>query len=207
MGYITSSSGKAEESMAQQGITESNARTYYNDFKSGWYGGADATWLFNRNYGAGFRYKFFSSAAATEGSIDLPEEYNIFFSEYREDLFINYAGVSLFCRQPLGYNEKFSLYGCYSMGMAFYRNQMEFLSEYWLVTGDALGFDGGLGFEYEITPYMSAGAEISVFQATIKKIDINNGEIDQTQELDKENYENLSRVEFSVGIRFYLGKR
>ncbi|NLD63782.1 MAG: porin family protein [Bacteroidales bacterium] len=204
MGYIISSSEKAEESMAQLGITESNARAYYNDLKSGWYGGADAAWLFHRTYGAGVRYKFFNTVAATEGEIDLPGEYNIFFSEYRENIFVNYAGVLLFYRQPHSYYERFSLYGCISMGMAFYSNQMEFLSEYFLVTGEALGFDGGIGFEYEITPYISAGAEVSLFNAIIKEIDITNGVIDETQELDKENYENLSRAELSVGIRFYF---
>jgi hypothetical protein len=46
-----------------------------------------------------------------------------------------------------------------------------------------------------------------VFASRLKKINLTNGVEEQTQELDEETYENLSRLEVSVGIRFKLWNR
>jgi hypothetical protein len=207
MAYITSSSEAAEEAMVGMGLSPSAAGDYYSNLKSGWYGSADATWLFKGNYGAGLKYKFSYTGAATEGSFLPFDQMNIYYSEYREKIYVNYGGVSLFFREPIGKKAKFSLYSGISAGMTLYRNELEVLAESVLITGKAPGIDGTIGWEYDITPFFSAGAEASVFASRLKKINITNGVENQTQELDEENYENLSRLEVSVGIRFKLWNR
>ncbi|MFZ2287277.1 MAG: hypothetical protein WAV93_09850 [Bacteroidales bacterium] len=207
MGYIISSSEEAEESMVSMGVADETARTYYGDLKSGWYGSADATWIFRQRYGAGFKYKFFNTESGFESYFDPGDGYNLFYSAYKENIFVNFAGVSLFYIEPLGKSGKFSLYSAYSMGLAFYRNELEVFYGNFLITGNAPGLDGSIGLEYHITPAISAGAELSLFTATIRKIKITDGETSETVDLEKENYENLSRVEASMGVRFYFGNR
>jgi hypothetical protein len=207
MGYIISSSKEAEEAMVNLGMTEEKARSYYSDLKTGWYGSADATWMINQKYGAGLRYKFFNTTAATEGYFDPGDGFNLYYATFRENIFVNYAGVSMFYQEPIGKKEVWSLYSAFSMGMAFYRNEFEVFYGNFLITGNALGLDGSLGLEYRITPGISAGAELSIFTGTIRKIKITDGEMNETVDLEKDNYESLSRAEVSLGIRFYLWSR
>lgn len=206
MGYIISSSEVAEESIVSLGVTEQKARSYYKDLKTGWYGSAEATWMFNHRYGAGLKYKFFNTNASMEYFFDVGD-INIYYSDYRENIFVNYAGVSIFYREPIGKGGNFSLYSSYSMGVAFYRNESEIFYGNFLIAGKAFGVDGSLGLEYHITPLISAGAELSIFTATIRKITVTNGNVTETMDLEKENFENLSRAEASIGIRFYLWNR
>jgi hypothetical protein len=105
MGYIISSSKEAEEAMVNLGMTEEKARSYYSDLKTGWYGSADATWMINQKYGAGLRYKFFNTTAATEGYFDPGDGFNLYYATFRENIFVNYAGVSMFYQEPIGKKE------------------------------------------------------------------------------------------------------
>jgi len=207
MGYIISSSEKAEEAMVDMGLSEEKAGSYYSDLKSGWYGSADATWVINQSYGAGLRYKFFNTTAATEGYFDPGDYYNLYYATYSENIYVNYAGVSIFYQEQFGQKREWSVYTSFSMGMAFYRNEYEFFYGNFLITGNALGIDGSLGLEYRISPLISAGAELSVFSSTIRKIKITDGDVDETVDLEEDNYENLSRAEVSLGIRFYFWNR
>jgi len=61
-----------------------------------------------------------------------------------------------------------------------------------------------VGLEYFFTNNLSIGADLSVFLATLRKVTRSEGLVKETIELDKENYENLSRLEFSLGIRLYF---
>ena len=207
MGYLLGSTEDAEHEMISSGVTGLNASAYYRDLTTGLSGSADATWIFSPGYGAGIRYRFFNTGASTEGTVEAGDGINIIFSDYSENIFINYAGVSLFFQEPVGKKELFSLYSSLSLGMAFYMNMLEFFTGNLLITGNAPGVDGSIGMEYRLTPAISASAEVSVFSATLKKIEITDGEQKETVELDKENYENISRMEVSLGIRFYFGKR
>jgi hypothetical protein len=205
-GYILSSTDDAENELIAMGVSGLKAEAYYRDLKTGFSGSADATWVFSFGYGAGIRYRFFNTAAVTEGSFDAGDGINILFCDYRENIFTNYAGVSLFYQEPVGKKKQFSLYSSLSLGMAFYLNMLEFFTDNLVITGNAPGMDGTIGIECRLTPVISAAAEASVFAATLKKIEITDGEQKESVELPEENYENLSRMEFTLGIRFYFGK-
>lgn len=203
-GYITGNSEEAEDAMISFGVSSGDAGKYYNDLKTGIYGSADITWLFNQRYGAGLRYKFLNTGALTEGYFNPGDEYNLYYTTYSENIYVSYGGLSLSFIEPAGRKGLLSLTSSISAGMTFYRDEMEILSEALLVTGKAPGMDLSIGFEYRIAPFMSAGADVSFFASSLRKITITDGVEAQTHELEKENYENLSRLEVAFGIRFYL---
>lgn len=204
LGYIVSNTDVAEEAMTGFGIPLEKVREYYDNLKSGWYGSADAEWIFNKRFGAGLKYKFFNTGALTEGYFNPGDPFYLYYTTYRENIYVNYGGLLLFYREPLGRNDLFSLYSACSIGLTLYRNESEAFSQAVLITGEALGMDGTIGLEYKITPTVSAGLEVSAFNSKLRKIDFTDGETEQTQELEKDSYENLSRIEFSLGLRFYL---
>ena len=88
--------------------------------------------------------------------------------------------------------------------MTTYRDEAEYLHGYYLLTGKNAGADLGIGLEYFLTSRISLGADLSAFYSSIRKITITDGSSTSTIELDKENYENLSRIDLSAGIRIYF---
>jgi hypothetical protein len=72
-----------------------------------------------------------------------------------------------------------------------------------LLTGKAFASNLDLGLEYFVFPRISAGINVSYFLSSLKKVTLNDGNSTTVQELEKENYENISRLDLSVGIRFY----
>jgi len=204
IGYIFSSSETAEESMVRWGIAQNLAEAYYKDLKTGIYGSCDVSWMLTPRIGLGFRYKFFDTSGNVEGFFDPQDGITIFYSTYSEHIYVNFAGVSLLYSEPLGSRQKLKVYCAYAAGLALYRNEAELFYGNYLVTGNSFGMDGSLGLEYFIKPGLSVGAELSAFNALLRKIEMTDGSATETLELDKENYENLSRFELSLGIRFYL---
>ena len=207
MGYIISSSETAEESMVTWGITHSEAELYYKDLKTGIYGSGDITYLLTPKIGLGLRYKFFETSGSLKGFFDPNEGMYLFYAPYREQIYVNFAGVYFFYGEPLGARQQFKIYCAYAAGLAFYRNEAELFSGNYLATGYSFGMDGSLGLEYFVKPGLSVGAELSTFYASLRKFELTDGSDTQTMELEIENYENLSRVELSLGIRFYLWNR
>lgn len=206
-GYLYSSSKDAEEAMMTWGITEDQAEKYYNDLRTGIYGSGDITWMLTQRIGLGLRYKFYDTSGSVEGFFDLQDGINIYYSTYSEHIYVNFTGVSLYYSEPLGRNQKFNIYIAYAAGLAHYRNEAESFQGHLLLTGNAFGVDGALGLEYLINPSIAVGAELSAFSALLRKIEITDGFTIETIELENDNFENLSRVELSLGVRFYLWNR
>jgi hypothetical protein len=88
--------------------------------------------------------------------------------------------------------------------LATYRNEAEYLNGYFLLTGKSIGMDINLGLEYFITRHFSVGTDLSVFYSSIHKMKITDGTNTATIDLDKNNYENLMRLNISFGLRVYL---
>jgi hypothetical protein len=206
-GYIFSSSEKAEEVMVAWGIAQDNAEAYYNDLKLGIYGSGDITFMVTPRIGTGLRYKFFCTDAGVKGSFDSDDGMYLIYGTYSEHIYGNFAGVSLFYTESVGRSRKLSLYASWAAGLTLYRNETETFQGNFLITGKSLGMDGTLGLEYRLTPSMALGAELSAFNSLLRKIEMTDGTNTETLELEKENIENLSRFELSLGIRFYLWNR
>ena len=206
-GYLFSSSEKAEASMVDWGLSEESAEAYYKDLRTGFYGSGDIAWMFTPVIGAGIRYKFFDTSANTEGFFDPQDEFYLIYATYSERIYVNFAGVSVLYSEPLGARERLRVNCSLSAGLALYRNEAELFQGNFLATGNSFGMDGAVGLEYHITPAVAVGAELSSFFSQLRKFEITDGSTTETLELEDDDIENLSRVELSLGIRFYLWNR
>jgi hypothetical protein len=206
-GYLLSSSKTAEEDMVDQGFTLKNAKSYYRDMRSGLYANTELTWMIAPDYGAGIKYKFFDTSSRTEGFVDPLDGINIYYTTYKEHIYVNYLGASCFFHQSISSLKSFKLNSGYSIGLVTYRNEAEYLNEYYLLTGKNIGMDISIGLEYFITRYFSVGTDLSVFYSSIHKIKITDGSNTTTVNLEKANYENLTRLNLSLGLRIYLWNR
>lgn len=208
-GYLTGSSKKAEEAMTGSvtGFSAGNAKAYYRRLKSGFYGDADVAWMIKPNFGTGIRYKFFDTNSSTEGYFDPQDGVHMMYGNYSEQIYVNYFGAQFLYSQYAGRKKSLLLTSSYSLGLAAYRNEAEYIMGRYLLTGKGLGMDSKISLEYFVSPRFSLGTGLSFFYSTLRKVKITDGTNTSTSNLDKENYENLSRVELSFGIRFYLPEK
>lgn len=206
-GYLFSSSEKAEESMVEWGLTPASAEAYYKDLRTGFYGSGEIAWMFTPQLGAGLRYKFFDTSADTEGFFDPLDGMYLFYATYSERIYVNFVGASVLYSEPVGVGGKLRVSCSLSAGLALYRNEAEMFQGNFLATGNSFGMDGAVGLEYHLTPAVAVGAELSSFFSQLKKFEITDGSTTETIEFEVDEIENLSRVELSLGIRFYLWNR
>jgi len=203
-GYRIGSTQNAEDQMVSQGFAFDQAESYYNDMKLGISANADFYLLITPNYGAGIKYKFFYNSSSTEGFIDPQDGVHLYYTTYREKIYVNFVGASLFYQQFIGSQKSLELNSALSLGLTTYRDEAEYLRGYYLLTGKNVGADFSIGLEYFITSGISLGADLSAFYSSIRKVKITDGTSTSTIELEKENYENLSRIDLSAGIRIYF---
>lgn len=206
-GYLLASSKDAEDYMVSLGLTSAQARSYYKDLKLGLYADADLTFLITPNYGAGIKYKFFDASSSLEGFFDPQDGVHLIYTTYKEQIYVNFFGASFLYQQSMGNQNLFRLNSAFSFGLATYRNEAEYLNGFYLLKGKNFGTGTSIGLEYFITSYFSVGADLSAFYSSIRKIKITDGTNTSTVDLEKENYENLTRLDLSFGIRFYLWKK
>ena len=200
---LTASSSEAETALVQQGVKKQDAESYYNDLKLGQSGGADLHYMVTKMYGIGMIYKFYSTNSMIESFFDPQDGVNLIFGQMNEKIYVHYTGLSFYSEQFLKANPKLKLSSYYSMGMAFYRDEAIVVNSPFLLTGKAFATNLDLGLEYFVFPRISVGINVSYFLSSLKKITLNNGNSKNVQELEKETYENISRLDLSVGIRFY----
>ncbi len=203
MSYLTASSSDAEKALVDAGTSKDAAKDYYNKLKFGPAYGASAHYMVSKDYGVGLKYRLFSTKSSMNGSFDL-DDVNMIWGKISEDIFVNYAGLSLFAEQRLVSNPKFMWTSDISAGIAFYRDEATFVGNPLLATGQAFAFDISFGMEYYLTKKLSAGLDLNLFGSNIKKMTVDDGTNKQTQELDKEDWENISRIGLSLGIHLYL---
>jgi len=204
LGYLTASSKTAEEYMVNAGLSPDQAKSYYRNLKTGLMANGELTYIFNPKYGAGVKYKFFDTSSKVEGFFDPQDGVNLIYTTYQEQIYVNYAGAFFYYQQFIDKKKSFRVNSEISIGMAAYRNEAEYLNGYLLLTGKNIGMDTSLGLEYFITKNISAGADLGLFYSSIRKMKMTDGTSSVDIELEEDKYENLSRIDLSVGLRFYF---
>jgi hypothetical protein len=127
------------------------------------------------------------------------------YQDYLEErLHAHYTGVSILASHPLSANKKLMLTSSFSVGMAFNRDETSLLSLYMVATGSAFATTLDAGLEYFIFIHVSLGTQMSLFVSKLKKIAVINGYNKTIVELDGDEQENMSALDFAGSIRFYF---
>jgi len=220
--YLLSSFSNMEKNMQYLGISQSKIDDYRKQLRNGMYFGADVHYFITPFLGAGVKYSLFTTSAKINyilGSgyyeyympgfilFSIPTYYSI--SE-KDNYFVNYVGPSVVFRHWLDKNRKFRLNEELSVGYAKYREEDRFDPDQYpslnniLTEGNALGGSFQLSFEYYPLSWLSVGANASAFLTTFKKVNISTGDTSITQDLDVNNHINMSRMDYSLAIRFHF---
>ncbi|MCL1933917.1 MAG: hypothetical protein FWF53_08940 [Candidatus Azobacteroides sp.] len=226
--YLLSSFSNMEQNMQDAGIPQSKIDDYNKHLRNGFYVGADVHFLITRFFGVGVKYSLFATSARLDYSLNgfgyftpdgfisysIPTYYPI--SE-KDKYYLNYIGPSVVFQHWLDKNRKFRINEELSMGYVRYREEGRFDSHQYVNTdqgvtflnnalaeGNAFGGSAQVAFEYYPLPWLSVGANAGVLLTSFGSLKTSTKETSFRQDLEGDDRINMSRIDYSVGVRFHF---
>lgn len=89
----------------------------------------------------------------------------------------------------------------FSLGYMGYSNDKVIVDKY-KMTGSTLGLSLDIGYDIGLSENLALGFQVSVLTGVLTKYDWSDGTTTQTIKLEKDEYENLNRIDLSIGLRF-----
>lgn len=178
----------------------SEFRNYVNDLKSAYHFGFDLSYFFSEYVGFGLKYSMFQSSNSMD---NIYIEDSTGFREYgkmSDDIKISFFGPMISTRL-LSYNSKNALIISLALGYMNYQNDKILVNKY-IMSGNTFGLSIGIGYDIGLSEDLSLGFEISAISGTLFEYKWNDGKSTEIVKLKNGEYESLSRIDFSIGLRF-----
>jgi hypothetical protein len=174
-------------------------KEYFDELKSGNSSGIDAAYYFNEHVGAGFLFNKYTSSYAVSASA-VSTSGVIYTGELSDHITLTTFAPSINCR--VGTNHKndavnFNL----ALGYTHFNDDGKFISEA-TIKGNSYALFYIMGYDFGLSKHFAIGALVSFNLGTLTSYDlVQNGQITKVK-LDKDHYENLSRIDLSFGLRY-----
>jgi hypothetical protein len=162
--------------------------------KSGFHYGLDLSYFFTEYLGAGFRYNDFLSKAEiiSPGSGKSKDNISIrFIGPYFSTRFLNSSKTNaLFLNLGIGYTG--------------YKDQAQVIAggDKITLTGNTAGISYDIGYDIGVSKDLAIGFQLSLYTGILSQFKSTKGNHTETIVLEKGQYEGLSRIAVSVGLRF-----
>jgi hypothetical protein len=200
--YLAGNTEKAIQSLQERGVSAGDSKRYYHNLKMGFQAKGSAYIHLMGSYWLGAMYHGFYSTSEITTPMAIDDDY-MYYGKLGERYFVNFAGASFSSSTRYGRSKRIGVNSSFAFGPAFYRDELEMLNDQVLIQGVALGTNLTLGLEYFFRSNISLGLESSLFSSQAKKITVTTAQSTEEIKLEKENYENLSRLDLSLGIIWY----
>lgn len=82
-----------------------------------------------------------------------------------------------------------------------YVNDAVFVDDF-KISGITLGLSLGMGYDVKLSEDLSLGFQFSILRGLLTKYDLTDGGYTEEIQLEKDSYESLNRIDFSVGLVF-----
>lgn len=198
-----------------------NEEVDYEYLKNEFQFSSNIHYLLYNSIGVGIQYSFIGSSRNGDHTQVMNPTYPIYMTGSREERqYINYVGPSVLFQHFIGSKHKFQFSETLSGGWINYRNEEQFSMDVpagnnyrsnsynALGVGNTIGGTFGLSAEYYVQPYLSVGIAGSFLYCKLKKLSIDyknsegNNQNEPSQELPYAL--NLSRIDYSLALRFHL---
>jgi hypothetical protein len=185
---------KAPDSLTTQ------LKDYINKLRSGWHYGFETEYFFNEHFGIGAKYTRFNTRQEVD-SIVVEIFSKIYYFELSSAMSIHNVSPMVYGRLPLLHN-KLSVISGIGPAWLFYRNIGKAIGDTAMLKGSSPGLSASLRVSYEIIPNLNVGLQGSYIYAILKEFTKDDGTTQQVVKLEKEYYQNISRIDLSFGV-FY----
>jgi opacity protein-like surface antigen len=151
--------------------------------------GAELHHYFWERIGLGIKYNFYN----TRGT---------YGKRTADDIKIQFVGPSVIYRYPLE-NKTTSILTGFAMGYQSYANDGKVNDNDFKLRGHATGWAVSLGLEQRLSNHLSLNLTGACYLGKSYKLRKESGGVTETIKLTKETFEDLSRAEITLGLRFY----
>ena len=162
---------------------------YLRNLKSGYSIGADLHRLFWQQVGIGLKYNIFKS----QGDYD---------QKNGDDISIQFVGPSVVYQYPFKNNTTSVLAG-FAMGYQSYKNSGISAGKDFTNKGNAMGWAVSIGLEQKLSSHFALNISGACYLGTSYEFKREMGGVTETIKLSKEKFEDLSRVELTLGLKFF----
>ena len=177
-------------------------RQYVQALKHGPIYGADASWYFKNDLGAGVRVSSMHAGASSYGTLiyndghqetgKILDKINIFFVGPQ----FSVRHVSRSGNSMLVMNIAF--------GYMQYKDAMKILDSKTIAIGGTVGYGLDFAYEFRLAEWLWLGAQISGLSGSVGTFKVDDGTTRQTLTLDADEWEGLTHVNVAAGIRICL---
>ena len=199
-----------KNTMTNMGIPNTKIDDYIRQYKNGFSLSGDLHYLLKRSFGLGVNYSFFTSSSKLDFTLPIPAATGYIFNfNFDEKLYVNYVGPSVIFQQSLNKNSRFQLSEAASLGYVNYRDELRTRNSATLPDALAKSHSWGgtidLSCEYFLIPWLSVGVNAGImYVLPIKEENISTTIGSATVKLEENQYEKLSRFDYSISARFHF---
>lgn len=174
---------------------------YLNALRPGYHIRALGSYAFSADYGIGLKYVFsHNNHKAKDLSVLINGQ--TYTGNFQDNIKIHFLGPTAVYRNITTIKGVTFLTN-FTLGYLYYTNDAVSLSMPITLNGQALGLHSSSGFDFKLTENMGLGINVSYFMSWLSQYTVGSGSSKQTINLEGGNFENLSRIEVSAGLRFY----
>jgi len=178
----------------------SDFKQYIKELKSGYHFDGDITYYFTEILGAGVKYSMFGSSNRID-NIWVEDIYgNTNYGHMSDDLKISFI-APMFSSRFLSRDKKNAFVMSAALGYMGYVNNKVVVDNY-KMTGSTLGMALDFGYDIGLSENLSLGFKLSLISGTLFQYDLNDGKTTERIKLEQGEYEGLSRIDLSIGLRF-----
>lgn len=163
-------------------------KEYIDNLKSGYSLGADLFYFPWKKVGFGLKYDRFNS----KGKRDI---------RTKDDITIEFMGASV-AHRLMFQNNRTSVLTAFWLGYQPYRNEFMFIGQNYKSYARTMGWGVSVSLDHRITQKLALSFSASCFMGSFYKYEQELKGSTRTIHLARDRFEDLSRAEFTVGLKF-----
>jgi hypothetical protein len=179
----------------------SDFNRHYQKLKSGFHYDLGISHYFSELFGVGFKYNEFLTSNETQNVyITYPDGYTEYGS-LKDSYRIKFIGP-MFCTRFFNSTKKNCLLIDIGFGYIGFQDKGHIVSIPAKINGNTVGFYSSIGYDIGISKDLSIGFQLSAVSGILTQVKRFDGISTETVKFDKNDYEDISRIDLSIGLRF-----
>lgn len=168
--------------------------------KSGYHLGGDVNYFFSEALGAGVKYTVFKSQNSLDNVYYTDLDGTVIPGKMSDDLSVTFIGPS-FSSRIFNVDKTNALLMSLSIGYLGYKDEKVLVTPA-RITGNTVGFVFEIGYDIGIAENLALGFQLSLLSGALSQIEWSDDSGTQVIKLESGQYEGLSRIDLSIGLRF-----
>jgi hypothetical protein len=172
---------------------------YMKDLKSGYQYGMDLSYYFTEQLGFGLKYNRHKSKNEINNIYVVQPDGTTKYGMMSDDISIDFIGP-FFGTRLLNASKRNSFIVNFSIGYLGYTNEAVLFTDF-TIKSSTVGLCWDIGYDIGLSENFALGIQLSYMLGTLTQYDLSYGGTTEKIKLEKDSYENLSRIDLSIGLR------